>query len=166
MVDVAQLQKRCAAAGLPEYFAFFALKKALNIKHSALLAGNLSRRRNQETRLKLCLIQWYEFWNENLLCINNIDRVLNCIRLKWAKHPGELLALSAGKELGVALQQITTSFVSVVPKGSFWTSFDSQNCEKVHVGKLDAGTLGWKAKWSFVSRIQSTGCDDFNFFSR
>lgn len=63
-----------------------------------------------------CFIQWYEIMNKGCSFVDEIDRTLNSIRLRWQENPGKEGQLLASKENGLVPVESIRGVVRVVSK--------------------------------------------------
>lgn len=96
---------RFSSAAVKQYCCWCArVLRSRHIKdsylHNAQHLASGKRFREGESRdlyWRLCFVQWYKILNKDGLPIDNISRVLNCMRITSEQNPGELHALSAGE---------------------------------------------------------------------
>lgn len=144
--------------------SFFRVKKTDPHKQRRYACGiNFRERETRTLDRKFCFVHWYEILDEDGLAIDNIDKVLSCIRLRWKQIPEEPHALSTAKDFGhVPLESIRCA-ARFVPKDecldiivdqTVWEDYEKMRSRNVSV---------WEARQFFTSRNHSAGYDDFTF---
>lgn len=66
--------------------------------------------------LRLCFSLWYEALENEDLLIANIDKVLNCTRLKKQRISGQENVLSTSREFGIVPLESIKSVVKLIPQ--------------------------------------------------
>lgn len=73
---------------------------------------------------KIGFVQWYKTLDNNVWQVVKIDALLNCIRLRWQRPPGEKNVFSARKELELVLLESTRAVVQIDSKISSFHAVD------------------------------------------
>lgn len=133
LLVVKKVHDRSFSSGEILYSCWFA--KILCFVRIATSAEDYSRCRDcKEYHCQIChhqlynelyFVQWYEIQIGLLLPMDMIDGLLNCIRLRWQRVPGESNVMLTRKEFGLVPLESIRSAVTVVPKDKFLSFVDN-----------------------------------------
>ena len=110
---------------------------------------------DNDTSKEICFLQWYELISTDMLPLDDFDKTLNCIRLRWQRNEGIVDKLQPSKEYGLVPVESIRGVVHVVRKDPFLSSLCTGDPRRRACEKLLGDSEDWLSEQFFVNRFMT-----------
>ncbi|NJK52916.1 MAG: hypothetical protein HC936_08975 [Leptolyngbyaceae cyanobacterium SU_3_3] len=102
---------------------------------------------------ELCFVQWYEVLSNKIEKIDEIEKTLECLRIRWHRNPGSESNLSPSKEYALIPVESIRGVVHVVKRKFELPVLTEPTCQRMDAERTGGSDVGWLSETFYVNRF-------------